>query len=82
LLDPPFGQGLLEPVCAMLERNGWLADAAWIYLEAETELERLPLPVHWMPYREKIAGAVSYRLARRETSTLTPGASPARGRGE
>jgi 16S rRNA (guanine966-N2)-methyltransferase len=82
LLDPPFGQGLLEPVCAMLERNGWLADAAWIYLEAETELERLPLPVHWMPYREKIAGAVSYRLARRETSTLTPGTSPARGRGE
>jgi hypothetical protein len=42
----------------------------------------LLLPVHWMPYREKIAGAVSYRLARREMSTLTPGASPARGRGE
>ena len=82
LLDPPFGQGLLEPVCAMLERNGWLADAAWIYLEAETELERLSLPVHWMPYREKIAGAVSYRLARRETSTLTPGPSPACGRGK
>ena len=65
LLDPPFEQGLLEPVCAMLEQNGWLTDAAWIYLEAETELERLPLPVHWTIHREKIAGAVSYRLARR-----------------
>jgi 16S rRNA (guanine966-N2)-methyltransferase len=68
LLDPPFGQGLLEPVCALLERNGWLADAAWIYLEAETALERLPLPARWTPYREKIAGAVSYRLARRQVS--------------
>jgi len=81
LLDPPFGQGLLEPVCAMLERNGWLADAAWIYLEAETELERLPLPVHWMPYREKIAGAVSYRLARREISALVPDPMLASGHG-
>lgn len=53
LLDPPFGQGLLEPVCAMLEQNGWLADPAWIYLEAETELERLPLPAHWTIQREK-----------------------------
>jgi len=66
LLDPPFGQGLLEPACAMLEAGGWFADAAWIYLEAEPELERLPLPVHWTIHREKIAGAVSYRLARRE----------------
>ena len=68
LLDPPFGQGLLEPVCVLLERNGWLADSAWIYLEAETALERLPLPVRWTRYREKIAGAVSYRLARRQVS--------------
>ena len=68
LLDPPFGQGLLEPVCAALEAGGWLAKTAWIYLEAETELERLPLPAHWTIHREKIAGAVSYRLARREMS--------------
>jgi len=65
LLDPPFEQGLLEPVCAMLEQNGWLADPAWIYLEAETELEGLPLPIHWTIHRENVAGAVSYRLARR-----------------
>jgi len=70
LLDPPFGQGLLKPVCALLEQHGWLADAAWIYLEAETELERWPLPTHWTIHREKIAGAVAYRLARREVSAL------------
>ena len=67
-LDPPFEQGLLEPVCAALEQHGWLADAAWIYLEAETALERLPLPASWTIHREKIAGAVSYRLARRGPS--------------
>lgn len=69
-LDPPFGQGLLEPACALLEQHGWLADAAWIYLETETELEQLPLLAHWTIHREKIAGAVSYRLARRETTRL------------
>ena len=78
-LDPPFGQGLLKPVCALLEQHGWLADPAWIYLEAEMELERLTLPAEWMLYREKIAGAVAYRLARREMATLTRGPSPACG---
>jgi 16S rRNA (guanine966-N2)-methyltransferase len=66
LLDPPFGESLLEPACAALERNGWLAETAWIYLEAEAERERSPWPAHWTIHREQIAGAVSYRLARRQ----------------
>ena len=66
LLDPPFGQGLLEPVCAALETGGWLAETAWIYLEAE--LPPLSLPAHWRRYREKRAGAAAYCLARREGS--------------
>ena len=65
LLDPPFGQGLLEPACAALEAGGWLAAHAWIYLEAEMETEVLALPVRWTLHREKTAGAVTYRLARR-----------------
>ena len=69
-LDPPFGQGLLEPVCAMLEQYGWLADAAWIYLEAAMDQPAPSLPVQWAIQREKIAGAVSYRLARREIPAL------------
>ena len=68
LLDPPFGQGLLESVCAALEAGGWLAETAWIYLEAEAAFPLLSLPAHWMPYREKKAGAVAYRLVRREGS--------------
>ncbi|MGB5063552.1 MAG: RsmD family RNA methyltransferase, partial [Candidatus Competibacter sp.] len=66
LLDPPFGAGLLEPACVALERGGWLAATAWIYLEAEVAAEAPTLPVCWMPHREKTAGAVTYRLARRE----------------
>ncbi len=58
LLDPPFGQGLLEPACAALEAGGWLAETAWIYLEAEADQPAPPLPAHWTPYREKTAGAV------------------------
>ncbi|MFZ1327197.1 MAG: 16S rRNA (guanine(966)-N(2))-methyltransferase RsmD [Candidatus Contendobacter sp.] len=66
LLDPPFGQGLLEPVCAALEVGGWLSPSAWIYLEAEAATEHLSLPSNWTLTREKTAGAVSYRLARRQ----------------
>lgn len=64
LLDPPFGAGLLEPVCAALEAGGWLADRAWVYLEGEAGSQPT-LPVHWMLHREKTAGTVAYRLARR-----------------
>ena len=64
-LDPPFGEGLLEPVCAALERGGWLAADAWIYLETAAEARRLSLPASWTAHREKTAGAVAYRLLRR-----------------
>ena len=66
LLDPPFGAGLLEPVCAALEAGGWLQATAWIYLEAEAGWRPASLPAHWTLYREKTAGMVAYRLARRE----------------
>ncbi len=72
LLDPPFGAGLLEPACVALERGGWLAASAWIYLEAAAELQPPALPAHWLPYREKTAGTVSYRLARRDISAPDP----------
>ena len=65
LLDPPFGAGGLEPACAALEAGGWLATSAWIYLEAAAEAGMPALPACWVPYREKTAGAVAYRLARR-----------------
>ena len=74
LLDPPFERRLLEPVCTALERGGWLAPSAWVYLEAEADL-RLTLPANWSLLREKTAGAVGYRLARRATPHPDPAAT-------
>ena len=77
-LDPPFDADLLDPVCAALETGGWLADCAWIYLE--TAAGRQPaLPAGWTLHREKTAGMVAYRLARREIQmggTLRPAGGP------
>jgi len=61
-LDPPYRRGLLAPCCARLA-EGWLAPGARIYVEAETELEPLPLPANWELLRSKRAGQVGYHLA-------------------
>ncbi len=62
-LDPPFREQRLSGVIQQLEAGNWLADEAWIYLEAERELE-LPLPANWELYRSKTAGQVGYHLVR------------------
>ncbi len=67
-LDPPFGEGLLEPACVALEQGGWLTEPAWIYLEGAAEARRPALPPSWIVHREKTAGAVAYRLLRRTYS--------------
>jgi len=73
-LDPPFHRGMLPACMQLLEQGGWLAPAAWIYIEAERTLEP-PLPPGWTVRRSKEAGQVGYRLVRR------PGAVPAKGGG-
>lgn len=46
-LDPPFGQGLLESACRLLESQGWLKDYAKIYLESEKNWQTADLPANW-----------------------------------
>jgi 16S rRNA (guanine966-N2)-methyltransferase len=65
-LDPPFREQRLPQAIRQLESGGWLADPAWVYLEAERELE-LPLPPNWALYRSKKAGQVGYHLVQRHT---------------
>ncbi len=61
-IDPPFGLGLVEPVCQILSRAPILASGAWVYIETPTS-EALPvLPQTWQLYRDKAAGGVAYRL--------------------
>ncbi|MWV11128.1 16S rRNA (guanine(966)-N(2))-methyltransferase RsmD [Pseudomonas sp. R-28-1W-6] len=64
-LDPPFGQNLLEPACALLEGKGWLAKDAWIYTESEAAPSTLALPGNWRLHREQKAGQVYYALWQR-----------------
>lgn len=66
-MDPPFRQGLVAPLCALLERRNLLAERAMIYIECERELALPPLPADWVLYREKQAGQVSYRLYERRS---------------
>lgn len=64
-LDPPFRSNRLEACMHALEAGGWLAEEAWVYIEAERELQELPLPENWSVYRSKTAGRIGYHLARR-----------------
>ncbi|HEI8868002.1 16S rRNA (guanine(966)-N(2))-methyltransferase [Serratia sp. AKBS12] len=61
-LDPPFRKGLLAQTITLLEQQGWLADEAWIYVEAEAESAATDVPANWSLHREKVAGQVAYRL--------------------
>jgi 16S rRNA (guanine966-N2)-methyltransferase len=69
-LDPPYAARWLEPACERLERNGWLAAAAWVYLEDAAGYGAPALPAGWTLLRSKRAGDVGYHLARRGTPTL------------
>ncbi len=66
-VDPPFRKGLLDDTLNLLEKNGWLADDALIYVESEVENGIPPVPVSWHLHREKVAGQVAYRLYLRTT---------------
>lgn len=63
-LDPPFAQGLWSPLALALERGGWLAARAWIYVESPRGV--VPeLPSNWQLHREGHAGEVRFALYRR-----------------
>ncbi|WNJ79816.1 16S rRNA (guanine(966)-N(2))-methyltransferase [Cedecea neteri] len=65
-VDPPFRKGLLDETLSLLEKNGWLADDALIYVESEVENGLPAVPASWALHREKVAGQVAYRLFIRE----------------
>lgn len=65
-LDPPYQENLLLPTCFYLERENFLADEAYIYLEAKANLGENELPSNWMIVKSKKAGQVAYHLALRK----------------
>ncbi len=67
-LDPPYAANLLPEAVRLLEEGGWLADPAWIYIEAPVARGQAALPLlpeNWSLQREKQAGQVGYHLLRR-----------------
>lgn len=66
-LDPPFQGTQLAECLQRLEQGGWLAPSAWIYVESGPESEP-ELPAGWYWHRDRQAGRVRYRLARRQAA--------------
>lgn len=65
-VDPPYQENLLIPTCNHLEAQGFLANKAHIYLEADHLIEDNVLPSAWHIVKHQKAGQVFYHLARRE----------------
>ncbi|WP_282248206.1 16S rRNA (guanine(966)-N(2))-methyltransferase RsmD [Stenotrophomonas sp. PS02300] len=68
-IDPPFADGLWEPVLAGLGPH--LAADAWLYLESPAG-QTLRLPPGWLLHREGGTREVRFALYRRATATLSP----------
>ena len=65
-IDPPYKLGCLEQCCTLLEQHGWLASAAYVYLEDSSKNPPPQLPNNWTLIRNKKAGEVSYYLTLRQ----------------
>ncbi|TVP54256.1 MAG: 16S rRNA (guanine(966)-N(2))-methyltransferase RsmD [Halomonadaceae bacterium] len=61
-MDPPYGQGLIAPLCQALEHHGWLAPGAMICVEQESTAVAPVVPPRWQLHRHKQAGQVSVFL--------------------
>jgi 16S rRNA (guanine966-N2)-methyltransferase len=67
-LDPPFGEGMLEPACQVLAERDLVRPGGFVYLESEVALGPPALPAGWSLTRSGKAGEVRYHLARRGTA--------------
>lgn len=65
-VDPPFTASLWTDAIAALPP--WLADDAWLYLEAPVDVALAP--AGWLPHREGRTREVRYALYRRAAATL------------
>lgn len=65
-IDPPFHKDFAQTCCQALENKGWLADAAFIYLEVEQELNVNFIPSNWLLIKHQQTGQLAYRLYQRQ----------------
>ncbi|MGE0385312.1 MAG: 16S rRNA (guanine(966)-N(2))-methyltransferase RsmD [Gammaproteobacteria bacterium] len=74
-LDPPYRSDLLPACCARLQADGWLAPAAWIYVESPASATGV-VPPQWSAYRSLNAGQVHAALYRIMPATAVETATP------
>ncbi len=74
-LDPPFDSDLLAAAADRLERRGWLAERALLYVERAARGAPPALPENWRPRKAGRAGEVGYHLFERAHAApaVTPG---------
>ena len=63
-IDPPFNCNLIQPCCDLLESNNYIAENTLIYIEMESNINKLILPSNWLCIKEKQTGQVIYQLYR------------------
>jgi len=63
-LDPPFALDLWTTLAQQLEKGGWLAAQAWIYVESPRS-NAPAVPLNWRLHREGYAGEVRFALYQR-----------------
>ncbi len=61
-IDPPFGEDLVNPVCAALAENKLLVAGALAYVESAASEPPPSTPPGWVLHRDKTTGGVAYRL--------------------
>jgi 16S rRNA (guanine966-N2)-methyltransferase len=62
-IDPPFGSALWADAAAVLDRQGWLAPHARVYVESGVD-DAWEIPTRWRVHRQRDAGAVRGTLFR------------------
>ncbi len=61
-IDPPYGADMQGELCRLLDRHGWLAPAARIYVEQDRREQALSFPDGWQVLKQDTAGTVRYCL--------------------
>jgi 16S rRNA (guanine966-N2)-methyltransferase len=74
-LDPPYDGELLAPSLAALERGGWLAANALVYVEYARSRETPALATCWETLRESAAGHAHGALLRCAAPSAASGAA-------
>lgn len=57
-LDPPYGEGLIEPAIAQLEQGNWVSTKAVIVAETAAD-DQVPAPAGWREASTRVYGAAA-----------------------